>query len=114
VLLEPGSAWAYAGVCMMSGLALGADLALPPALLADIIPVEDRDSTAAYFGLWSFLAKLALALAGLALPLLALSDYQPGTAAGWNLALVYAGLPCLLKLLAARLLTSLPCGETKP
>ena len=114
VLLEPGSAWAYAGVCMMSGLALGADLALPPALLADIIPVEERDSTAAYFGLWSFLAKLALALAGLALPLLALSDYQPGTAAGWNLALVYAGLPCLLKLLAARLLTSLPCGEPKP
>jgi len=113
VLLEPGSAWAYAGVCMMSGLALGADLALPPALLADIIPVEERDSTAAYFGLWSFLAKLALALAGLALPLLALSDYQPGNAAGWNLALVYAGLPCLLKLLAARLLTSLPCGETK-
>lgn len=114
VLLEPGSAWAYAGVCMMSGLALGADLALPPALLADIIPAEERDSTAAYFGLWSFLAKLALAIAGLALPLLALSDYQPGTPAGWNLALVYAGLPCLLKLVAARLLTSLPCGESKP
>jgi len=114
VLLEPGSAWAYGAVCILSGLALGADLALPPALLADIIPVDERDSTAAYFGLWSFLAKLALALAGLALPLLALSDYQPGTAAGWNLALVYAGLPCVLKLLAARLLTSLPCGETQP
>ena len=114
VLLEPGSAWAYAGVCVMSGLALGADLALPPALLADIIPADERDSTAAYFGLWSFLAKLALAIAGLALPLLALSDYQPGTPAGWNLALVYAGLPCLLKLVAARLLTSLPCGEPKP
>lgn len=114
VLLEPGSAWAYAGVCVMSGLALGADLALPPALLADIIPADERDSTAAYFGLWSFLAKLALAIAGLALPLLALSSYQPGTPAGWSLALVYAGLPCLLKLLAAGLLTSLPCGEPKP
>ena len=111
VLLEPGSAVAYAGVCVMSGLALGADLSLPPALLADIIPTEERDATAAYFGLWSFLAKLALALAGLALPLLAFTDYQPGSPAGWNLALVYAGLPCLLKLLAARLLNTLPCGE---
>jgi len=110
VLLEPGSAWAYAGVCLLSGLALGADLALPPALLADIIPAEQRDSTAAYFGLWSFLAKLALALAGLALPLLAWVGYQPGSPAAWNLALVYAGLPCLLKLVAAHLLTPLPCG----
>ncbi|MBK3867490.1 MFS transporter [Pseudomonas stutzeri] len=114
VLLEPGSAWAYAGVCLMSGLALGADLALPPALLADIIPPDQRDSTAAYFGLWSLLGKLALALAGLALPLLALTNYQPGSPAGWNLALVYAGLPCLLKLLAARLLTSMPNGEPTP
>jgi len=48
------------------------------------------------------------------LPLLALTGYQPGTPAGWNLALIYAGLPCLLKLLAARLLTSTPSGEPTP
>lgn len=114
LLLDPGSAWAYAAVCVLSGLALGADLALPPALLADIIPAAERDATAGYFGLWSLLAKLALAIAGLALPLLALTGYQPGTPAGWNLALIYAGLPCLLKLLAARLLTSMPSGEPTP
>ena len=114
LLLEPGSAWAYAAVCVLSGLALGADLALPPALLADVIPAAERDATAGYFGLWSLLAKLALAIAGLALPLLALTDYQPGTPAGWYLALIYAGLPCLLKLLAARLLGSMPDGEPTP
>ncbi len=114
LLLDPGSAWAYAAVCVLSGLALGADLALPPALLADIIPAAERDATAGYFGLWSLLAKLALAIAGLALPLLALTGYQPGTPAGWNLTLIYAGLPCLLKLLAARLLTSTPSGEPTP
>lgn len=114
LLLDPGSAWAYAAVCVLSGLALGADLALPPALLADVIPAAERDATAGYFGLWSLLAKLALAIAGLALPLLALTGYQPGTPAGWNLALIYAGLPCLLKLLAARLLTSMPSGEPTP
>ncbi|WBL62207.1 MFS transporter [Stutzerimonas stutzeri] len=84
LLLDPGSAWAYAAVCVLSGLALGADLALPPALLADIIPAAERDATAGYFGLWSLLAKLALAIAGLALPLLALTGYQPGTPAGWT------------------------------
>ena len=110
LLLDPGSAWAYAAVCVLSGLALGADLALPPALLADVIPAAERDATAGYFGLWSLLAKLALAIAGLALPLLALTGYQPGTPAGWNLALIYAGL----KLLAARLLTSTPSGEPTP
>ncbi len=114
LLLDPGSAWAYAAVCVLSGLALGADLALPPALLADVIPAAERDATAGYFGLWSLLAKLALAIAGLALPLLALTGYQPGTPAGWNLALIYAGLPCLLKLLAARLLTSTSSGEPTP
>jgi GPH family glycoside/pentoside/hexuronide:cation symporter len=114
LLLDPGSAWAYAAVCVLSGLALGADLALPPALLADVIPAAERDATAGYFGLWSLLAKLALAIAGLALPLLALTGYQPGTPAGWNLTLIYAGLPCLLKLLAARLLTSMPSGEPTP
>lgn len=111
VLLEAGDAWAYAGVCVLSGLALGADLALPPALLADVIPENERGETAAYFGLWSFLAKLALALAGLVLPLLAWVGYVPGQPAGWNLALVYAGLPCVLKLVAATLLSSLRTGE---
>jgi Na+/melibiose symporter-like transporter len=110
--LDSGSAWAYAGVCLASGLALGADLALPPALLADLIPPEQRSSTAAYFGMWSLLGKLALAIAGLSLPLLALFDYQPGQPAGLELALVYAGLPCLLKLVAAALLSSLTQGET--
>ncbi len=112
--LDSGSAWAYAGVCLASGLALGADLALPPALLADVIPAEQRSSTAAYFGMWSLLAKLALALAGLSLPLLALLDYQPGQPAGFELALVYAGLPCLLKLVAAARLSSLVKGASTP
>lgn len=99
--LEPGAALAYAAVCLLSGLALGADLALPPALLADVIPPEERGSTAAYFGIWSLLAKLALALAGLGLPLLAVLGYTPGAPADWRLALVYAALPCALKLGAA-------------
>lgn len=104
IFLPPGAALAYALVCLLSGLALGADLALPPSLLADVIPESERDRTAAYFGLWSLLAKLALALSGLALPLLALTGYRAGLPAGLELALVYAGLPCLLKITAFLLL----------
>jgi len=111
--LGPGDAWAYAGVCLLSGLALGADLALPPALLADLIPPEQRHATAAYFGLWSLLAKLALAVSGLTLPILGLLGYQPGQPTGAELALVYAALPCLLKIGAALMLSSLTRGETR-
>jgi hypothetical protein len=61
----------------------------------------------AYFGLWHLLEKLALALAaGLALPLLQVLGYVPGTvaAAGSALPWVYALLPCVIKLAAAMLL----------
>lgn len=110
IFLEPGAAFAYALICLLSGLALGADLALPPALLADLIPPEERGATAAYFGIWSLLAKLALAFAGLGLPLLALLGYTPGEPADWRLAFVYAGVPCALKLLAATALSRLARG----
>ena len=59
---------------------------------------------AGYFGVWTLLGKLALAVSGLALPLLAVLGYTPGMAAtshgGWALALLYAGLPCVFKLAA--------------
>jgi Na+/melibiose symporter-like transporter len=105
--LGPGDAWAYLAVCVMAGLALGADLALPPVLLAQLIP--PGGAPASYYGIWSLLGKLALALSGLTLPLLAVLGYRPGqvAAGGLALALVYAGLPCLFKLCA---LLALPRG----
>lgn len=105
-LLGPGDTWQFALVCILSGGALGADLALPPALLADLIPAEHRHDTGGYFGLWAMLGKLALALsAGVGLPLLSWLGYVPGQQqAAAALALVYAGLPCVLKLLSGALL----------
>ena len=97
-------------VCVLSGLALGADLALPGAMLAGIIAERgDRGSReGTYFGWWNLAGKLNLALAaGLALPLLELLGYQPGTTSidGLHaLTIAYSVLPCTLKLLAAALL----------
>lgn len=103
--LGPGDGTAFLWVCVLSGMALGADLALPPALLADIIPPHLRRETGLYFGIWALISKLALAASGLAFPLLAALGYQPGLREGAAaLAMVYAGIPCGLKILTAALL----------
>jgi Na+/melibiose symporter-like transporter len=94
-------------VCAASGLALGADLALPGALLAGVIRQSGLGGRAegAFFGWWNAASKLNLALAaGLALPLLQALGYAPGrqdAVASQALLLAYCGLPCALKLLAA-------------
>lgn len=98
VLLGPGDRWAFLLVCLATGAALGADLLLPPVLLARV--VTQRASVGAAFGILTMLGKLALALAGIALPLLSALDYQPGQGPSSSLPLVYAALPCVLKLAA--------------
>jgi Na+/melibiose symporter-like transporter len=103
-LLGPGDVIAFALICVASGLALGADLALPAAIAADL--GERQGQAGACFGVWNFVAKLNLALAaGLALPLLDLLGYRPGGAGGLGaLTFAYALLPLGFKLLAGALL----------
>ena len=105
--LGAGDIAPFMAICVLSGLALGADLALPPAMLADAIRDADAaEQAGAYFGLWNFATKLNLALAaGLALPLLQWLGYAPGDPrTAQPLAWAYCLLPCLLKLAAALLL----------
>ena len=97
--LGAGDLVGYALVCVASGLALGADLALPPALVADMIDADAHPQPGAYYGLMSFFAKLTLALAaGLALPLLDLWGYAPGGDQLFALSATYALLPLVMKL----------------
>ncbi len=112
-LLGPGDVLAYTAVCIASGIALGADLALPGAMLAGVIQRAGHGQRleGAYFGWWNFCTKLNLALAaGVALPLLSLLGYAAGSRspeALTALMLAYCVLPCLLKLLATMLLWTL-------
>ena len=100
-------------MCVLSGVALGADLALPGALLTGVIQQNGHAGRAegAYLGWWNFATKLNLALAaGVALPLLAAFGYSPGSrdpAALLALSIAYCLLPCALKLLAATALWTL-------
>jgi GPH family glycoside/pentoside/hexuronide:cation symporter len=102
-------------ICAASGAALGADMTLLPALfarrLAKIAPGGGQA-----FGLWAFVSKFTLAVAaGILLPTLAASGFQSGTdnpdQALWMLTVLYALVPCGLKLIAIALLVTLKMEE---
>ena len=110
--LGPGAALGFGAICVLSGLAVGADLALPPALLAGVIHGAGHSGSreAAYFGVWNWGVQMTLALAaGIALPLLEWMGFVPGSGGSTSaLVAAYALLPCALKLLAAALLWRAP------
>ena len=105
--LEAGDMYEYGLVCVFSGLALGAELGIPPSILADTISREKEDAAAAkYFGISTFLGKFALATAsGLVLPIIAYWGYSPNsensTEALHALAISYSIIPCAIKLMPA-------------
>lgn len=108
--LQAGDIWQYATICIFSGLALGAELALPPAILSDMIDKQDtRNQTSLYFSVLGFLSKTALALGSfIAFFTLGKVSFVPAAenseSALQSLSFTYALLPCLIKILAAYLL----------
>jgi len=105
--LQAGDWPVFVAVSGLAGLALGADLALPGALLAGVVADAGQRGRAegAFVGWWAWATKLNLALAaGLALPVLAVLGYEPGArdpGALQALTWAYSLLPCALKGLAA-------------
>lgn len=117
-LLPAGAQLGFGAICLASGVALGADMVILPALFAGHL-ARAQTPPAAAFGLWSFMAKLALAIAAaIALPLLDVAGYTPGgpnpETALSALTFAYAVLPCILKLLAIALLARLPHETVTP
>ncbi len=105
-LLASGDLVWFVVICIFSGLALGADVALPASIQADIaqqMQHQGSPHTGLLFGLWGLLTKLALALAvGLAFPSLEsvgfnqmASTQTPSALAA--LSWLYAGVPVVLK-----------------
>jgi len=119
VTLGAGDTWAFAAVCLASGAALGADMTLLPALfarrMAQLAPEAGQG-----FGLWSFTTKFTLAFAAAALlPLLEGAGFTAGAGADSHeaalrlLTLLYALVPCLLKVVAIALLAATPIPDTR-
>lgn len=108
--LEAGDVMLYGGICFAAGMALGADLTLPPALLGKYLERYQCQSQATqHYALLALMPKLSLAIAsGSAFIYL---DSQGFEAASNNsqqalssLITVYALIPCLIKILAGVLI----------
>lgn len=106
-LLEHNAFWGFSLICLLSGIAVGADLALPPAILGEkLLKHELETSSRFYFSILLFFSKLALALASLvALATIEAYGFKPlsenSTKALASLSLMYAAIPAFLKLIAA-------------
>ena len=109
--LGAGQIFGFALITAASGAALGADMVLLPALFARRLAQIGGEG--AGFGLWAFASKLSLALAAaVLLPLLQAGGFASGVQntpqALALLTLLYAGVPCGLKLVAMALLARMP------
>ncbi len=110
IFLDAGDLWAFAIICVFSGAAIGADMTLLPALFARRME-EISPGASEGFGLWSFVSKFTLAFAAVVLlPLLEMGGFQSGQTNSEGalqlLSYFYAGVPCVLKLIAIALLTT--------
>lgn len=117
--LSAGDVWPFVVICCLSGLALGADMALPASIQADVVDLDWLESgerrTGFFFAVWSMATKLSLALAVLiAFPVLDLIGFEAGgensQAALFGLAALYGLLPVVIKLAATTLVWNFPIG----
>ena len=115
MMLGSGDTLWFAIICLASGAAVGADLTLLPAVFARRMETIAPNASEG-FALWGFVSKFTLAFAAIALlPLLEASGFVSGAAnsnaALTTLTLLYAGVPCALKLVAIGLLIATPLGK---
>ena len=115
--LGAGDSAMFYVICLLSGAALGGDLAVLPSLLSDALKGTENQG-GLEFGIWNFISKFTLAMAaGIALPLLASLGYQSGAESSQSLGALsfgYALLPCLFKLGALALLILSPLERKNP
>ncbi len=118
-LVQEGDYTVFLIITIVSGLGVGADLALPAAILSDVVDEDTAGTgeqrTGFYFALWGLGGQLSLGLS-------AALAFLPLDAAGFNaqdvganseaqlmtLALLYAGLPVVLKLVAVAIMWNFP------
>ena len=116
LFLGPGDWMLFAVICAASGATMGADLTLLPAAFARRM-AKISPSAAEGFGLWSFVSKFTLAFAAiLLLPALERAGFTSGASvhpdgALMLLSIFYAGVPCVLKLVAIGLLATTELKE---
>lgn len=121
--IAPGDWPVFLAVCVVTGAALGADLALPPAMQADLVDYDawkfGRPRAGILFALWSMASKLALAASvGIAFPVLDLLGFDAKATVNTpqallGLAVIYALVPVVIKLITVALVWGHPLTERR-
>ena len=115
--LSHGDFAAFGVVSVLTGLAFGADLALPPAIQADVIELDRQQTGSAragiFFAIWQVATKASIAISsGFALIVLDVAGFVSRAANTENALLVltalYAGVPIVLKLSAVAMMWRFP------
>ena len=121
-LLGPGDVGAYAALVVLSGLGLGATLALPSSLQADVIDYDElltgERREGRYIGVWAVARKAAAALGvGVALPLIGLAGYVPNVEQTpqviFMLRVLYALVPTVCNLVAIAIAVGYPIDRAR-
>jgi Na+/melibiose symporter-like transporter len=116
-VLGPHDVLEFLLICVGSGSGLGADLALPPAMQADVVDLDEANTgeqrAGQFFAAWTMAQKAGNALAaGVAFPLLGLAGFNPTEdntrSAMAALIGLYCILPISLKLIAVALVWRFP------
>jgi Na+/melibiose symporter-like transporter len=117
LLLGPGDVPMFLAICVVTGFGLGADLALPPAMQADVIDLDEltagENRAGLFFAAWTMAQKAGYAVGGfIGLGVLDLAGFR---AAGPNgrtqivaLLVLYCLVPVLLKLGAVAMMWFYP------
>jgi len=120
--LGPGDVAAFAGLVFLSGIGMGATLAIPSSMQADVIDydalIAGRRREGRYVGLWSIARKLVAALGvGLGLTILGSSGYVPNVPQTpevlMTLRVLYALVPSICNVLAIGIALFYPIDRTR-
>lgn len=105
--LEAGDLTAFMIISIVSGLSLGADMALPTSIQSDVVQKTkyfDLNISGLLFGIWTMITKLTLAFAvALSFILLGVFDFEastPSTTSLLVLSLLYGLIPVFLKIVS--------------
>ena len=121
-LLGAGDIVIFGIICVITGLSLGADLSLPPAIQADVIEYEyfrsGRECSGTLFAIWSLITKLALAISVvIAFPTIEFLGFSPNLPKEENnlfiLTMMYAVVPIAFKIGAILLVWWYPLTAKK-
>ena len=109
--LNAGEVIAFSIICFATGLSLGADMTILPAIFAQRLAKTKHDPNTG-FGIWNFSNKLALAFtAGILLPLMEFAGFETqdmrSSLTTEVLKISYAIVPCGLKIFARSWLKNL-------